>query len=236
MRSTVARRPDTWPHRQGKAIWSTSVAPRCLRCRSTRTHSRRAGRPCRCWMTWLPMPRSAPASSTSPVPAPVGRSLWDEGTAALQARHYIYPSLSPDGTRVALVVVADDGSDLWVYDQRRAAMTRLTFGGGTYRFPRCGPSRRMASGWPTGKAGRPGDPGENSGRCRSTSGAASGRPGRPSGVSRAAHQAHARRSRPTGDGSRINRSSRAPMKCTSARSRRRRPGRVAVAGLERRWR
>jgi serine/threonine-protein kinase len=44
-------------------------------------------------------------------------------------------SLSPDGKRVALVVAEGGGSDIWVYDPQRDAMTRLTFGGGVYRFP-----------------------------------------------------------------------------------------------------
>jgi serine/threonine-protein kinase len=41
---------------------------------------------------------------------------------------YLYPSLSPDGKRVALVV-AEGGHDVWVYDPQRDAMTRLTVGG-----------------------------------------------------------------------------------------------------------
>jgi len=39
---------------------------------------------------------------------------------------YQRPRLSPDGQRLAW----DDGSDIWVYEARRDAMTRLTFGGG----------------------------------------------------------------------------------------------------------
>jgi serine/threonine-protein kinase len=41
-----------------------------------------------------------------------------------------YPRLSPDGKRVALLVRdAEGGTDIWVYDQQRDAMTRLTFDG-----------------------------------------------------------------------------------------------------------
>ncbi len=48
----------------------------------------------------------------------------------LQAKPGVYrfPSLSPDGKRVALTV-AEGGQDVWVYDSKRDAMTRLTFGG-----------------------------------------------------------------------------------------------------------
>jgi serine/threonine protein kinase len=46
-----------------------------------------------------------------------------------------YPSLSPDGKRVALTIGDGVGSDVWVYDPQRDAMTRLTFGGGKYLYP-----------------------------------------------------------------------------------------------------
>ena len=39
---------------------------------------------------------------------------------------YQRPRVSPDGQRLAF----DDGSDIWVYEARRDALTRLTFGGG----------------------------------------------------------------------------------------------------------
>ena len=52
---------------------------------------------------------------------------------------YQDPSLSPDGTRVALTVTEGGSSDIWVYDPRRDAMTRLTFGGGAYRYPHWSP-------------------------------------------------------------------------------------------------
>jgi serine/threonine protein kinase/Tol biopolymer transport system component len=42
---------------------------------------------------------------------------------------YYEPSLSPDGMRVALTVAEGGRWDVWVYDQQRDAMTRLTFGG-----------------------------------------------------------------------------------------------------------
>jgi serine/threonine-protein kinase len=42
-------------------------------------------------------------------------------------RTYIYPRLSPDGTRVALVI-ADQDYDAWIWDLAREMLTRLTFG------------------------------------------------------------------------------------------------------------
>jgi serine/threonine protein kinase len=43
---------------------------------------------------------------------------------------YIFPRLSPDGTRLAMMVMEHGAMDLWVYDLRRDAMTRLTSDGG----------------------------------------------------------------------------------------------------------
>ena len=48
----------------------------------------------------------------------------------------IQMSLSPDGGRLALVLVDSRGSDVWVFDSRREVLTRLTFGGGIVRHPR----------------------------------------------------------------------------------------------------
>jgi serine/threonine-protein kinase len=48
----------------------------------------------------------------TPIPAP--------------PRSYVYPRLSPDGTRVA-VFVADQELDLWVWDLGRTTLTRATF-------------------------------------------------------------------------------------------------------------
>ena len=45
-------------------------------------------------------------------------------------------SVSPDGSRVALTIVDSTGQDVWIYETRRDAMTRLTFGGAVYRYPR----------------------------------------------------------------------------------------------------
>ena len=43
------------------------------------------------------------------------------------ARTYAEPRISPDGTKVAFMVLADGDWDLWVYDRIRQVATRLTF-------------------------------------------------------------------------------------------------------------
>jgi serine/threonine protein kinase/Tol biopolymer transport system component len=43
---------------------------------------------------------------------------------------YIFPRISPDGTRVALTVLGDN-NDIWVWDLARKTMTRLTFDKGS---------------------------------------------------------------------------------------------------------
>jgi serine/threonine-protein kinase len=47
---------------------------------------------------------------------------------ALEAppRQYIYPRLSPDGTRVALDVAGSPDRDIWIWDARRRALERFT--------------------------------------------------------------------------------------------------------------
>ena len=40
--------------------------------------------------------------------------------------------LSPDGKRLAMTVTEGGNQDVWVYDPQRDAMTRLTFGAGSY--------------------------------------------------------------------------------------------------------
>jgi eukaryotic-like serine/threonine-protein kinase len=42
-------------------------------------------------------------------------------------RAYVWPRLSPDGTRIALAI-ADQEHDIWVWDLGRKGLTRLTFG------------------------------------------------------------------------------------------------------------
>jgi Tol biopolymer transport system component len=58
---------------------------------------------------------------------------------AAKAAVYSPPRLSPDGKRVLMVSAEGTGQDVWVYDEQRDAMTRLTFGGGAYVNPAWSP-------------------------------------------------------------------------------------------------
>ncbi len=64
---------------------------------------------------------------------------------SLQAKPGAYqpPRLSPDGRRVLLVAAEGGSQDVWVYDEQRDAMTRLTFGGGTFVSPIWSPDGRF---------------------------------------------------------------------------------------------
>src|SRR6476646_1578243 len=57
-----------------------------------------------------------------------------EESLAAPPRVYQHPRLSPDGTRVALAI-NDQENDLWIYDLRRANLTRLTSDPGVDWFP-----------------------------------------------------------------------------------------------------
>ena len=45
------------------------------------------------------------------------------------------PRVSPDGKRIAITIQDGGNQDIWVYEPERAAMTRLTFGGGIFVNP-----------------------------------------------------------------------------------------------------
>ncbi len=77
------------------------------------------------------------------VPGSVGgaqRSLvWvdregREEPLAAPPRNYVYPRLSPDGTRVALDVRGPE-DDIWIWDLVRETLTRLTIDPGADRYP-----------------------------------------------------------------------------------------------------
>jgi serine/threonine-protein kinase len=63
----------------------------------------------------------------TPIPAP--------------PRVYMYPRLSPDGTRIA-VYASDQEQDLWLWDLMRLTLTRLTFEKGTDYIPMWTPDGR----------------------------------------------------------------------------------------------
>jgi len=54
---------------------------------------------------------------------------------------YEYPTLSPDGTRAAVMIDSEMGSDIWIVDLARATRTRFT-SGGIGAFPVWGPDGR----------------------------------------------------------------------------------------------
>jgi serine/threonine protein kinase len=72
----------------------------------------------------------SPSSGSTGKPA-------DNNAEPLEAKPAGYReiSISPDGKRLALTVADGSSFDIWVYDPKRDTMTRLTFGGGAYRYP-----------------------------------------------------------------------------------------------------
>jgi len=75
---------------------------------------------------------------------------WLDGTGKTQplpAKPGLFtrPHLSPDGKLLALAVTSESGSDIWTYDWQRDAMTRLTFGGGSFSFPVWSPDGRYVA-------------------------------------------------------------------------------------------
>ncbi len=59
-------------------------------------------------------------------------------------RAYVYPRISPDGTRLA-VQISDQENDIWVWDFEGVRLSRLTFDRGVDAFPTWSPdSRRIA--------------------------------------------------------------------------------------------
>jgi Tol biopolymer transport system component len=56
-------------------------------------------------------------------------------------REYLYPRLSPDGTRVA-VSASDEERDIWLWDLQRSTLTRLTFEPGVDASPLWTPDGR----------------------------------------------------------------------------------------------
>jgi len=71
--------------------------------------------------------------------APAFRLVWvdrqgHEEMLAAPPRVYLYPRISPDGTRVALDI-RDQDNDIWMWDLQRETLTRITIDPGLERFP-----------------------------------------------------------------------------------------------------
>jgi len=71
--------------------------------------------------------------------APGFRLVWvdrqgREEPLSAPPREYLYPRISPDGTRVALDI-RDQDNDIWTWDLQRETLTRVTIDPGLERFP-----------------------------------------------------------------------------------------------------
>jgi len=71
----------------------------------------------------------------------VTRQGHEEPLTAAPARAYLYPRLSPDGTRVALDI-RDQQQDLWIWDLARQTLTRLTDAPAIDQYPVWTPDSR----------------------------------------------------------------------------------------------
>ena len=82
-----------------------------------------------------------------PASGEIRRTLvWVDRTGQEQVvpappRAYMYPRVSPDGTRVALDI-RDQESDIWIWDLMRQTLTRLTFGTTQDTYPVWSPDSR----------------------------------------------------------------------------------------------
>jgi len=86
----------------------------------------------------------------------VDRQGREEPITKAPPRAYLYPRLSPDGTRVALDI-RDQDNDIWVWDIARETLTRVTTDPALDRFPVWMPNgRQIVFGSDRGGAGTPG--------------------------------------------------------------------------------
>jgi serine/threonine-protein kinase len=100
----------------------------------------------------------APAGTNSTIAGPrtlvwVDRQGREEPIDA-PPRSYLYPRLSPDGTRVALDI-RDEQSDIWLFDLTRNNLRRVTFDPGIDQFPVWTPDGRRIV-FSTSRGGRSG--------------------------------------------------------------------------------
>ncbi len=99
----------------------------------------------------------APGAAASESAASSGRTLvWvdhkgHEESLAAPLNNYRFPSISADGTRVALTVGLGSGGDIWVWDLVRKTLTRLTFEGNNITPIWTRDSKRIVF-WSSGRA------------------------------------------------------------------------------------
>jgi eukaryotic-like serine/threonine-protein kinase len=84
-------------------------------------------------LVYLTGPSLGPAGTTLNSLVWVDRNGREDPVPA-PARSYVYPRISPDGTKVALDV-RDQQLDIWIWDLARQTLTRLTFDPGEDEFP-----------------------------------------------------------------------------------------------------
>jgi eukaryotic-like serine/threonine-protein kinase len=77
--------------------------------------------------------------TTSTIAGPQFSLVWvnrqgREEPIAAPPRAYVYPRISPDGSRLALDI-RDQENDIWIWDLKRQTMSRLTFDPGFDRAP-----------------------------------------------------------------------------------------------------
>jgi eukaryotic-like serine/threonine-protein kinase len=84
-------------------------------------------------LVYLTGPSLGPAGTTPNTLVWVDRNGREDPVPA-PPRSYVYPRLSPDGSKVALDV-RDQQLDIWIWDLARQTLTRLTFDPGEDEFP-----------------------------------------------------------------------------------------------------